>query len=128
MVHQFRAAIRRETIELPAGTREPPEAAQACAERELAEEMGVRAATWRHLLDFYSSPGFCTEQLSVFVATDLSPAANVPEEDESIRREWIDLAAVPSLIASGELSDAKSIAGILAYILQVGQESARWQS
>ncbi|MBX6770624.1 MAG: NUDIX hydrolase [Chloroflexi bacterium] len=116
MVRQYRSAARRELLELPAGTREPGESDEACARRELAEEMGVTAATWRRVLGFYSAPGFCTEYLTVFLATGLSPVANVPEADETIRREWIDLALVPAMIARGDIRDAKSIAGLLWYL------------
>ncbi|MGH2458305.1 MAG: NUDIX hydrolase [Chloroflexota bacterium] len=116
MVRQYRAAIGQVLIELPAGTREPNEDAEACARRELAEEMGLEAASWTALGGFYSAPGFCTEYLSLFLATGLAPAPGRPEEDESIQREWIELRDVPTLIASGEIRDAKSIVGLLRYL------------
>jgi ADP-ribose pyrophosphatase len=128
MVRQYRAAIGRESLELPAGTREPPETPAECAVRELGEELGLSAARWYPLLEFYSSPGFCTELLSIFVATSLSAAPAQPEEDESIKREWIDLSAVPDLIARRELCDAKSIAGLLAFGQAYSGGSAPWRS
>jgi ADP-ribose pyrophosphatase len=118
MVRQYRAAVGRRLLELPAGTREPAESAQACAARELTEEMGLRADQWSELTAFYSAPGFCTEQLVTFVATGLSPASAPADADEAIQREWIELAAVPGMIARGEICDAKSIAGLLLYLNQ----------
>jgi ADP-ribose pyrophosphatase len=116
LVRQYRAAIAQTTLELPAGTREPNEAAERCAQRELAEETGLSAQTWHPLVGFYSTPGFTNEHLSVFVATDLGPAEGHPEEDESIQHEWVDLAAVPGMISKGEICDAKTIAGLLCYL------------
>lgn len=120
MVRQYRAAVGHELLELPAGTREPNETAEACARRELSEEMGLTAASWTALGGFYSAPGFCTEYLSLFLAAGLTPSAGHPEEDEQIQREWIELAAVPRMIAEGDVCDAKSIAGLLRYLQGVG--------
>ena len=128
MVRQYRSAIGRELLELPAGTREPPESAAACAARELGEELELAAARWFPLMEIYSAPGFCTELLSVFVATELSQTIGHVEEDENIRREWIDLARVPELIASGELCDAKSIAGLLTFLQRDQAAGAPWRS
>lgn len=113
MVRQFRSAIGRELLELPAGTREPGEGPLDCAQRELAEEVGLRALSWVPLAEFYSAPGFCTEKLSLYLATDLDTAVGQPDEDESIQREWISLKAAPELIATAQIQDAKSIAGLL---------------
>ena len=116
LVRQYRAAVAKNTLELPAGTREPHETPEQCARRELEEEAGMTAKTWQPLVGFYSTPGFTNEYLSVFVATDLEVANAHPEEDESIQREWIDLAAIPGMISDGELCDAKTIAGLLCYL------------
>lgn len=116
MVRQYRLAIGRETLEIPAGTREPPEPDDECARRELAEETGLTAKQWSRLVGFFSSPGFCNEYLAIFLAQDLSAAANHPEEDETISLEWIDLNNVPELISTGVICDAKSVAGLLSYL------------
>ena len=118
MVRQYRAAVQRELLELPAGTREPNESAEVCARRELREETGLAAKRWAPLIGFYSAPGFCTEYLSVFIATGLETASGRPAEDESIKREWLDLKVVPGLVAAGEICDAKTIAGLLAFLLR----------
>ena len=122
MVRQYRAAIAGDLLELPAGTREPSESAERCAERELAEEFGLRASSWTSLGGFYSSPGFCNEYLAAFLATGLGAAPGQPEDDETIQREWIKLSDVSTLIRDGEIRDAKSIAGLLSY-LQVYRRS-----
>jgi len=116
LVRQYRAAVAKFTLEVPAGTREPNETPEFCARRELTEETGMTAKTWQRLVNFYSTPGFTNEYLSVFVATDLEVAGGHPEEDESIQREWVDLAAIPGMISAGEICDAKTIAGLLCYL------------
>jgi ADP-ribose pyrophosphatase len=116
LVRQYRPAIQRETLELPAGTREAGELPETTARRELTEETGLHAASWSKLVEFYSSPGFCTEQMQVFVATGLAPGQPSPEDDELIEVSWIGLADVPRLIAQGQICDAKSIAGLLTYL------------
>lgn len=116
MVRQWRSALRRWTLELPAGTREPNEGAEDCAKRELAEEMGLRAASWSELLAVYTSPGWCDEQIRIFLAGDVSPTSGQPEPDESITREWIPQSTVSGLIFQGEICDAKSVAGLLSYL------------
>ena len=115
MVRQYRSAVDRFLLEVPAGTREVGEDAADCARRELREEMGVYAANWYPLVDFYSAPGFCTELLSAYVATDHSPSSTQPEEDELIERIWVPLSTIPDLIASREIVDAKTIASLLTF-------------
>ncbi len=128
MVRQYRSAIGRTTLEVPAGTREPNEDALSCAKRELGEEMGVTAGRWYPLVSFYSSPGFCTELLECFVAADVAPSAGTPEEDESIQRLWVDPSSIPSLIANHELCDAKSIASLLLYLQRDLTGTAPWRA
>jgi ADP-ribose pyrophosphatase len=128
LVRQFRAAAGQELLELPAGTREPNEGPLACAQRELAEEMAIQAATWRPLSQFYSAPGFSTEQLWLYLATELTPATGQPDTDEQINRQWIDLKAVWSMIESGQIRDAKSIAGLLMVLRLRASEGQPWLS
>ena len=128
LVRQYRAAAGQELLELPAGTREPNELPLACAQRELSEEMGVQASTWLPLAQFFSAPGFCTEQLWLYLATGLQPSSGTPEADENIQRQWIDLKAVASMIATGQIRDAKSIAGLLMVLQLRPGEGATWQS
>lgn len=115
MVRQFRAAVGGDLLEIPAGKRDVAgEEPEATAHRELAEEVGVRAGTLHKLASFYNSPGFCDEYSTVFLALDLEdcPSDAQGVEEQHMTVEEIELAAVPDLIATGRLTDAKSIIGL----------------
>ena len=115
LVRQFRAAIGADLLEIPAGKRdvagEPPE---VTARRELEEEVGMRAGRLEKLAEFYNSPGFCDEHSFVFMGLDLEPCAldRQSVEEHHMTIEKIALDDVPGLIASGALTDAKSIIGL----------------
>jgi ADP-ribose diphosphatase len=115
MVRQYRAVVDRELLEIPAGKRDvADEAPEATARRELEEEVGMRAGRLEKLAEFYNSPGFCDEHSWVFLALDLEgteTAAASPEE-QHMTVERVPFDAVPQLISSGELADAKSIIGL----------------
>jgi len=116
MVRQYRAAIDREILEIPAGKRdvdgEPPE---RTARRELEEEVGMRAGRMEKLAEFFNSPGFCDEHSYCFMALDLEPCPTsfqgVEEHHMTVERVAFD--EVAALIASGRLIDAKSIIGLV---------------
>lgn len=115
LVRQFRAAVEREMLEIPAGKRDVAgEAIEVTAARELEEEIGMRAGRLQLLAEFYNSPGFVDERSFVFLATDLSPCAlsaqGIEEQHMTIERHR--LADIPAMIAAGELVDAKSIIGL----------------
>jgi ADP-ribose pyrophosphatase len=120
LVRQFRTPVAQALLELPAGTLdrrpdgsiEPPEEA---APRELAEETGHRAATWRHLVSFWSAPGFTDERMHLFLATGLSPieAYAGPEADERLRMERLPWREAVALATQGAIEDAKSLVGLL---------------
>ena len=110
ILKQFRAALNRTIYELPAGTLEPDEDPQFCAERELAEEISRAAARWESLGQLYPAPGFCDEVQHLFFATDLSDASADMDADEEIEPERMTVAEIEAAVASGELMDAKSIA------------------
>jgi ADP-ribose pyrophosphatase len=112
MVRQFRQAVGRELLELPAGTIEKGETLDACARRELAEEVGQAAGRWERLLSFFPSPGVLTEEMHVFLARDLRPMTAAREE-EDLRVDAMPLGEARRRIDSGEIRDAKSIIGIL---------------
>ena len=115
LVRQYRAAIDRDLLEIPAGKRdvegEPPD---VTARRELEEEVGMRAGRLEKLAEFFNSPGFCDEHSWVYLALDLEPctsqAASVEEQHMTIERVALDDA--PRLIAEGEIIDAKTIIGL----------------
>ena len=114
MVRQYRRAVRRTLLELPAGTREPGEPHERCARRELEEETGRRAHRWRRIARFYAAPGFCSEQLTVFLAEGLTRTRAHPEPDEDVRPVMVPLGTALAWIASGTICDAKTIIGLLA--------------
>jgi ADP-ribose pyrophosphatase len=117
MVRQYRAALEADLLEIPAGKRDVEgEAPELTAERELAEEIGMRAGRVEKLAEFYNSPGFTDEHSFVFLALDLTDVGAVdPQgpEEQQMTIERVALADVPALIASGELVDGKSIIGLL---------------
>jgi ADP-ribose pyrophosphatase len=115
LVRQYRAAIDRELLELPAGKRDvTDEPVELTAHRELEEEVGMLAGSMVKLAEFYNSPGFCDEHSFLFLATDLTQCATSFQghEEQHMTIERVPLDAVPGLIASGELVDAKSIVGL----------------
>jgi len=116
LVRQFRYAIGRSLLEVPAGTREPNEDALATAIRELHEEVGLRADHVEPLVRFLVSPGWCNEELLAYRATGLHEIGATPEEDEEIEIVEITPDEVPALIAAGEIADAKTITSIYAHL------------
>ncbi len=117
MVRQFRSAVRVSMLEVPAGKRdvdgEPPE---VTAVRECEEEIALRPLTIVKLAEFYNSPGFTDEHTHVFLATDLEPVEEIHElkaEEQHMTIERVPLSAIDGLIASGSLTDGKSIIGLL---------------
>ncbi|HVT77329.1 MAG TPA: NUDIX hydrolase [Acidimicrobiales bacterium] len=123
LVRQYRAAIERELLEIPAGKRdvadEPPE---LTAHRELAEEVGRRAGRMELLGTFYNSPGFCDEYSYTYLARELT---EVPIEAHSVEEaamtiERVSLGQALGLIATGDIVDAKTIVGLLLAKERIG--------
>ncbi len=114
LVDQFRKPIERELLEIPAGGIDSGEDAEAAVRRELQEETGYLPGKLESLGGFYSSPGYCTEYLHLYLATDLTPSRLYAEDTEDISLIRVPVSQVPALIASGRICDAKSIAGLLA--------------
>jgi ADP-ribose pyrophosphatase len=114
LVRQLREAARKRLLELPAGTLEAGESPLESAQRELAEEVGLRGGRWRELAAFYTTPGFCRERMHLFVAEGVEQATASPEEDEEMEivRWRVDEIAE----RLGELEDAKTIAGLLLFL------------
>ncbi len=118
LVRQFRHPAVRVLLEIPAGGIEPGEEPSDSAVRELEEETGYHARKLERLGGFYSSPGFCTEYLHLFLATELAEGRRGANEDEIIEVVPIPLREIPNLITSGEICDAKSIAGLLRVLIR----------
>ncbi|MGA9676062.1 MAG: NUDIX domain-containing protein [Mycobacterium sp.] len=117
MVYQYRHALGRRLWELPAGLLDVHgEAAHLTAARELQEEAGLQARTWRVLVDLDSTPGFSDESVRVYLATELSEVGRPEAHDEEadMTLQWYPLAEVARKVLSGEIVNAIAVAGILA--------------
>ncbi len=115
LIQNYRIALGRELLELPAGTLDPSETAEACAARELTEETGYRAGRLEPLVTFYSSPGIMTERLVSFLARDLTASATNLDEGEEIRLAPQSLAEALDGIRTGRIQDGKTILTLLYY-------------
>lgn len=113
LVRQYRKPIERELLEIPAGLIHPGEDPVECARRELREETGYLAEGLEWLASLYTSPGFSSELMHIYLAITLLQAPLKADEDEIIQLVRVPLKETPRLIASGEICDAKSIAGLL---------------
>jgi ADP-ribose pyrophosphatase len=110
---QYRHAANDYLWELPAGRIDPGEKALHAAKRELLEETGYTAAHWRHILNFYASPGFVAETMSVYLATGLRAGPAQPEADEVIHKRMVPLPAAIRMVLNGTIRDAKTISSVL---------------
>jgi ADP-ribose pyrophosphatase len=110
---QYRHAANDYLWELPAGRIDPGERALPAAQRELLEETGYTAAHWRRILNFYASPGFVAETMSVYLATGLRAGPARPEPDEVIHKRLVPLATAIRMVLSGTVRDAKTISSVL---------------
>jgi ADP-ribose pyrophosphatase len=118
LVRQFRHPVNRTLLELPAGGIEKSETPENAVCRELQEEIGYLPGRVESLGGFYSAPGFCTEYLYLYLATELTPSRLVASDTEEIEVERVPLARLPDLIASGQICDGKSVAGLLRYLAE----------
>lgn len=113
LVRQYRHAAGKYLLELPAGSLEKGENAETGARRELEEEIGVRAGKIEKLTEFYVSPGFLSEKMFVFLATDLEETAQNLEADELLTIERIAFPQLFEMIKNGAIEDAKTIVGVI---------------
>ena len=121
MVRQYRAPAGRILLEIPAGTLDVGDSGaiedpDLAAPRELEEETGYRAGSLRLLASFWTAPGFATELMHLYLATDLRPADDArlsPDEDERLELERVPLGDAIAAVERGEIADAKSILALL---------------
>ena len=112
-VRQYRHPTRLDMLELPAGTRDGEEPPETCAAREMREETGMAAGHLEQLGAFYLAPGYSTEFMYVFLATDLTPNPLPPDSDEFLRVEKFPVRRAMEMADKGEIQDAKSLAALL---------------
>lgn len=113
LVRQFRTAANRILMEIPAGTLHPGENPHACAERELQEETGYKPGQLEALGGIYAAPGYTTEFIHLFYATNLTESRLAHDDDEFIEVEHVPLSEAISMIESGIIADGKSVSGLL---------------
>ena len=113
LVSQYRKAVEETLLEVPAGGVEEGEISEGAALRELQEETGYTADSLKRLASFWTTPGFCTELMHSYLATDLRRSVRQGDEDEEIQVVKVPLGEVPDMIRRGEIRDAKSIASLL---------------
>ncbi len=117
-VRQYRHATGKNLLELPAGTLTPGELPEDCAAREIREETGMGARTMVKLGSFFLAPGYSTEYMHVFLASDLYPDPLPGDEDEFLSVEKIPLEHVRDLVGSGEILDSKTLSALYLWNLR----------
>jgi ADP-ribose pyrophosphatase len=113
LVKQYRHPAEKYLFEIPAGSLEKDESPEIGARRELEEEIGVSAGKLEKLSEFYVSPGFLSEKMFVFLATDLSETTQNLEEDELIEIEKFTFEQAFEMIRKNEIEDAKTMIGLI---------------
>lgn len=121
MVRQYRNALDKFTLEIPAGKLDDPKEPKIeCAYRELEEETGYRSENLEYLMTINTTVAFCDECIGVYIARDLIPSKQHLDEDECIEVEEWDVKDLLKLIYSGKMTDGKTVAAILAYAQREG--------
>ena len=116
MVRQYRNALDRETLEIPAGGREgTEEPTRDCAARELEEETGFKSDNLELLISIYTTVAFCNEKIDIYVARDLQPSKQNLDEDEFIEVEAHDIEELCQMIYDQKIQDSKTVAALMAY-------------
>jgi len=112
LIKQYRHALRDCIWEIPAGTLDADESPLQCAQRELTEETGYRAADWHRLGEIVPVPGYSNERVHIFAASNLAPATQSLDRDELLEVHLLSLAEVENMIAKGLITDGKTLAGL----------------
>ena len=120
LVRQYRHPAGKSLLEVPAGSLEEGESPEIGAARELEEEIGATAGKLEKIAEFYVSPGFLTEKMYVFLATELTETNQRLEDDELIEIERIPLTDAVALARDGRIEDAKTIVGLTFAAVRLG--------
>jgi ADP-ribose pyrophosphatase len=120
LVTQFRTPTGKELLEIPAGSINTGEDPLTCAHREIVEEISLAAAKMERLFAMYVAPGYSSEKITMFLATELSPQFAKGDEDEFIKVSTVPIDDALGMIDRGEIEDAKSIAGLFAVARRLG--------
>ncbi len=116
LVRQYRGAIDDLLLEIPAGGRDSVEEDFAvCAARELEEEIGYRSEEIHHLVDYHSAAAYTSERIAIFYTESLIPSRQHLDENEFVQIERYTLDELVDMIRQGEITDGKTIAGLMAY-------------
>lgn len=113
LVRQYRKPVEKDLLEIPAGTRDNGEDPLDCIQRELSEEVGFRAGKLTQLAVLCTTPGFCTEVIHIFLATELSPHRGEQDSDEFLTVEKYPFVEAVKMVHQGQITDAKTVAGLL---------------
>jgi len=125
LIRQLRPAVGRHMLEIPAGILEPNEDPQVAAARELGEETGLRAGRLERLGGIYSAPGYSSEYLHIYLATDLTAGpTNFDAGEEILDILWLGVEEVEDRIAAGEIEDGKTIAAVFFLRRHLESENA----
>jgi ADP-ribose pyrophosphatase len=120
LVRQYRIAAEQIMLEIPAGTLNSDEPPEKCAERELQEETGYRPGKLESLGGIFVAPGYTTEFIHLFLATDLHESRLKMDDDEFIEVEHVPLTEAVAMIERGEINDGKSISALLRVARRLG--------
>ncbi len=120
MVRQYRNAVEKYTLEIPAGAINPGEDMKTAAMRECEEEIGYRPKKVGHLFDLFTTVAFCNEKIGIYYSNELEKCSQHLDEDEYLNVERYTLQELVDLILAGEIQDGKTISAILAYKTKMG--------
>jgi ADP-ribose pyrophosphatase len=109
LVRQYRLPAEKYLWEIPAGRLDPGETPMQAAKRELTEETGYRAKTWKKIVSWWPSPGFLAERMTLFLATDLTAGDATPADDERIEKRWFKRRELEAMVRSGKIEDGKTL-------------------
>jgi 8-oxo-dGTP pyrophosphatase MutT (NUDIX family) len=125
LLKQYRHSLRKYIWEIPAGTLDPQESVINCAKRELIEETGYSADQWQKLAEITPVPGYSDERIHIYLATELQPAEQNLDKDEIINVHEFDFREAIEMIKTGQIQDAKSIAGLYLAINLIEGNTSR---